>query len=124
MTLDSQTREGIDVILVTLPSVPTASLAAWALAKRDKLKPILIRGSTLFNIGLGLFVRLDEYTPIGEWAGYMFVGPISRGLLLSIQLSARIRGRSSPRYRLVELHSYVGWYPGRCNTCGCLYYSY
>lgn len=86
--LDSPTRAGVNVIPVTLLSVPTASLAAWALTKTGKYKWIHLTGFALFNIGLGLFSRLDEHTPVGEWVGYMFVGPIGGGLLLSTQLPA------------------------------------
>lgn len=86
--LDSPTRAGINVIPVTLISVPTASLAAWAMTKWGKFKVIHLIGFALFNIGLGLFTRLDENTPTGEWVGYMFVGPIGGGLLLSTQLPA------------------------------------
>ncbi|KAI0403208.1 major facilitator superfamily protein [Xylaria palmicola] len=86
--LDSPTKAGVNVIPVTLLSVPTASLAAWALTKWGKFKPIHLVGFALFNIGLGLFTRLDEHTPTGEWVGYMFVGPVGGGLLLSTQLPA------------------------------------
>lgn len=63
---DSPTRAGVNVIPVTLLSVPTASLAAWALTKTGKYKWIHLIGFALFNVGLGLFSRLDEYTPVGE----------------------------------------------------------
>ncbi|KAI1759469.1 MFS general substrate transporter [Hypoxylon sp. FL1150] len=86
--LDSPTRAGINVIPVTLISVPTASLAAWVMTRCGKFKAIHLVGFALFNIGLGLFTRLDEKTPTGEWVGYMFVGPVGGGLLLSTQLPA------------------------------------
>ncbi|KAF2995170.1 hypothetical protein E8E14_002484 [Neopestalotiopsis sp. 37M] len=86
--LDSPTRAGINIIPVTLLSVPTASLAAWAMTKWGKFKALHLTGFALFNIGLGLFTRLNENTPVGEWVGYMFVGPIGGGLLLSTQLPA------------------------------------
>lgn len=86
--LDSPTRAGINIIPVTLLSVPTASLAAWAMARWGKYKTLHLAGFALFNVGLGLFTRLDEHTPTGEWVGYMFVGPIGAGLLLSTQLPA------------------------------------
>lgn len=86
--LDSPTSAGINVIPVTLLSVPTASFAAWALTRWGKYKVLHLAGFALFNLGLGLFSRLDENTPIAEWIGYMFVGPIGGGLLLSTQLPA------------------------------------
>lgn len=86
--LNSPTRAGINVIPVTLLSVPTASLAAWALTKWGKFKLIHLVGFALFNIGLGLFTRLNEHTPTSVWVGYMFVGPVGGGLLLSTQLPA------------------------------------
>ncbi|TVY36831.1 Efflux pump [Lachnellula subtilissima] len=84
----SPTRAGINLIPISLLGVPSAAAAAVAVVRWGKYKIIHLLGFALFTIGLGLFTLLDETTPVGEWAGFDFVGPIGGGLLLNTQLLA------------------------------------
>jgi MFS family permease len=84
----SPIRAGVNMIPVTLLSLPSAAAAAAAVTKWGKYKAIHIAGYTLFTVGMGLWALADEDTPIGEWVGYMFAGPIGAGLLLNTQLPA------------------------------------
>ncbi|RYP08468.1 hypothetical protein DL764_001894 [Monosporascus ibericus] len=86
--LDSPTTAGINVMPISLLGVPTAAAAAAAISRWGKYKVIHLLGFTLYTIGLGLFSRLDENSPTGEWVGYMFTSPIGAGLLLNSQLPA------------------------------------
>ncbi|KAI2620573.1 MFS general substrate transporter [Hypoxylon sp. NC1633] len=86
--LYSPTTAGIDVMPISLLGVPTAAAAAAAISRWGKYKVIHLIGFALYTLGLGLFSRLDENSPTGEWVGYMFTAPIGAGLLLNTQLPA------------------------------------
>jgi hypothetical protein len=84
--LESPTRSGINIIPVSLLGVPSAAVAAATVSRWGRYKAIHLLGFTLFTLGMGLFSRLDENSPTGEWVGYMFTGPIGAGFLLNTQL--------------------------------------
>ena len=86
--LYSPTTAGIDVMPISLLGVPTAPAAAAAMSRWGHYKAIHLLGFALYTLGLGLFSRLDEDSPTGEWVGYMFTAPLGAGLLLNTQLPA------------------------------------
>lgn len=86
--LYSPTTAGIDVMPISLLGVPTAAAAAAAMSRWGRYKAIHLLGFALYTLGLGLFSRLDQDSPTGEWVGYMFTAPLGAGLLLNTQLPA------------------------------------
>ena len=84
----SPTHAGVNIIPVSLLGVPSAAAAAAAVSRWGTYKAIHLLGFTLFTIGMGLFSLLDEHSPVGEWVGFDFTGPIGAGLLLNTQLPA------------------------------------
>ncbi|KAG8164526.1 hypothetical protein KVR01_006444 [Diaporthe batatas] len=70
------------------PSEAVTQEATTIIYRWGRYKAIHLLGFALYTLGLGLFSRLDEHSPTGEWVGYMFTAPLGAGLLLNTQLPA------------------------------------
>lgn len=68
--------------------IPGAALAAVAISRWGRYKPVHIAGFAVFVLGLGLFTLQTPDTTVAEWASFQCVTALGAGVLLNSQLPA------------------------------------
>ncbi|KAH7329611.1 major facilitator superfamily domain-containing protein [Stachybotrys elegans] len=86
--LVSPTQSGVYILPITLVAIPGAAMAAVALSRWGRYKPLHIVGFALVTIGFGLFSLMDRHTSTGEWVGFQIIPAIGGGLILNTLLPA------------------------------------
>ncbi|KAI0013524.1 major facilitator superfamily domain-containing protein [Xylariaceae sp. FL0662B] len=79
---------GVALIPQSLVGIPGAAIAAVALSRWGRYKPLHFAGFAIFALGLGLFSLLDENSPKSHWATFESVMALGAGMVLNTQLPA------------------------------------
>lgn len=79
---------GVALLPQSLVAIPGAAVAAAAISRWGRYKPVHVAGFAIFILGLGLFSRQDESTNRAQWALYQSVCALGAGVLLNSQLPA------------------------------------
>jgi MFS family permease len=79
---------GVALLPQSLIAIPGAALAAIAISKWGRYKPIHMAGFAIFTLGLGLFTLQKPSTTVAQWAIYQCVSALGGGTLLNSQLPA------------------------------------
>ncbi|KAI1209522.1 MFS general substrate transporter [Annulohypoxylon truncatum] len=79
---------GVALLPMSLVAIPGAAIAAVAISRWGRYKPVHIGGFALFSLGLGLFTLQSPDSTIAQWASYQCVAALGGGVLLNSQLPA------------------------------------
>ncbi|KAF3763039.1 MFS general substrate transporter [Cryphonectria parasitica EP155] len=79
---------GVALLPMSLVAIPGAALAAVAISRWGRYKPVHIAGFAVFMLGLGLFTLQNPHTTVAQWASYQCVAALGGGVLLNSQLPA------------------------------------
>jgi hypothetical protein len=86
--LYSPRRTGVALLPQSLIAIPGAAIAAMALSRWGRFKPIHAVGFAIFTLGMGLLTLQKEDTTVAQWAVYQCVCAIGAGMMLNTQLPA------------------------------------
>ena len=73
---------------MSLVAIPGAAIAAVAISRWGRYKPVHVAGFAVFTLGLGLFTLQNPASTIAQWASYQCVAALGGGVLLNSQLPA------------------------------------
>ncbi|XXG94028.1 hypothetical protein Hte_000279 [Hypoxylon texense] len=79
---------GVALIPQSLVGIPGAAIAAIALSRWGRYKPLHFVGFAVFTLGLGLFILLREDSPRAYWATFESIMALGAGMVLNTQLPA------------------------------------
>ncbi|KUI67782.1 hypothetical protein VM1G_03182 [Cytospora mali] len=79
---------GVALLPMSLVAIPGAALAAVAISRWGRYKPVHIAGFAVFMLGLGLFTLQNPATTTAQWASYQCVCALGGGVMLNSQLPA------------------------------------
>ncbi|KAK4450286.1 major facilitator superfamily domain-containing protein [Podospora aff. communis PSN243] len=88
VSLYSASRTGYSLLPQAVAGAPGAMLAAIALSRWGKFKPIHFVGFGLTTLGAGLLSLLDEDTSIAEWATFQIIAALGIGIIIDTLLPA------------------------------------
>lgn len=81
-------RSGVALLPQSLVAIPGAALAAAAISRWGRYKPVHMVGFGIFTLGWGLFSLQNPYSSTAQWAIYQCVAAIGGGFMLNSQLPA------------------------------------
>lgn len=73
---------------MSLVAIPGSALAAVAISRWGRYKPVHIAGFAVFMTGLGLFTLQTPSSTVAQWASYQCICALGGGVLLNSQLPA------------------------------------
>lgn len=73
---------------MSLVAIPGAAVAAVAISRWGRYKPVHVGGFAIFTLGLGLFSLQNPASTVAQWASYQSVAALGGGVLLNSQLPA------------------------------------
>ncbi|KAI1450127.1 MFS general substrate transporter [Annulohypoxylon stygium] len=79
---------GVALLPMSLVAIPGAALAAVAISRWGRYKPVHIFGFGIFTLGLGLFTLQNPDSTVAQWASYQCIAALGGGVLLNSQLPA------------------------------------
>ncbi|KAK3318701.1 multidrug resistance protein fnx1 [Apodospora peruviana] len=79
---------GVALLPMSLVAIPGAALAAAAISRWGRYKPVHVVGFAIFMLGLGLFTLQDPVSSTAQWASYQCICALGGGVLLNSQLPA------------------------------------
>ena len=88
VSLYSPSRAGYSLLPQALAGAPGAMLAAIALSRWGKFKPIHFVGFGFTTLGMGLLSLLDQDTSIAEWAVFQMICALGIGMIIDTLLPA------------------------------------
>jgi MFS family permease len=88
VSLYSSMRAGYSLLPQALAGIPGAMIAAIALSRWGKFKPIHLLGFALTTLGMGLFSILGKHTVIAEWAVFQIITALGIGIVIDTLLPA------------------------------------
>ncbi|KAK1703999.1 major facilitator superfamily domain-containing protein [Colletotrichum lupini] len=86
--LSTPARSGVQLLPVTLISIPGAAISAVVLARWGRYKALHIAGFALMTLGLGIWAVLDRYSSTAAWVLVQVVPAVGSGMLLNTLLPA------------------------------------
>jgi hypothetical protein len=78
----------VALLPISLVAIPGAALAAVAISRWGRYKPVHVGGFAVFTLGLGLLSLQNQDTTVAQWASYQSVCALGAGVLLNSQLPA------------------------------------
>ncbi|KAE8313119.1 hypothetical protein BDV41DRAFT_564634 [Aspergillus transmontanensis] len=81
-------KSGIDLFASVIPMVPGAIVGGVLITVTGKYMPLLVAGSVLMAIGMGLFTMLDDRTNTVRWVVYQVILVLGSGISLIATLPA------------------------------------
>ncbi|KAI2621841.1 major facilitator superfamily domain-containing protein [Hypoxylon sp. NC1633] len=88
VALYSPYRTGYSLLPQSLAGIPGAAIAAIALSRWGKFKPLHFAGFAVTTLGLGLLSTMSENTSIAEWAVFQCIGALGIGIVIDTLLPA------------------------------------
>jgi hypothetical protein len=79
---------GVALLPQSLVAIPGAAIAAAAISRWGRYKPVHVGGFAIFTLGCGLLTMLDPGSSIARWAIFQCVTAIGAGMMLNSQLPA------------------------------------
>ncbi|OTA89148.1 hypothetical protein M434DRAFT_374057 [Hypoxylon sp. CO27-5] len=79
---------GVALLPMSLVGIPGAVIAAIAISRWGRYKPVHMVGFAIYTLGLGLFTLQNPATTVAQWASYQSVASLGGGILLNSQLPA------------------------------------
>jgi hypothetical protein len=86
--VESSTQSGILLLPTVLFGVPVAMISGNVLSKTGRYKPIHLSGLGLLTLGLGLFIKLDQFSSVAEYIIFQLITTTGIGLLMATLLPA------------------------------------
>ncbi|GKT97457.1 multidrug resistance protein fnx1 [Colletotrichum tofieldiae] len=86
--LSTPARSGVQLLPVTLISIPGAALSAVVLARWGRYKALHIIGFALMTLGFGVWTVLDRHSSTAAWVLVQVVPAVGSGMLLNTLLPA------------------------------------
>ncbi|KAG7038216.1 MFS general substrate transporter [Colletotrichum scovillei] len=86
--LSTPARSGVQLLPVTLISIPGAAISAVVLARWGRYKALHIVGFALMTLGLGIWAVLDRNSSTVAWVLIQVVPAVGSGMLLNTLLPA------------------------------------
>ncbi|KAI0842318.1 MFS general substrate transporter [Hypoxylon sp. FL0890] len=79
---------GVALLPMSLVGIPGAVVAALAISRWGRYKPVHMGGFAIYTLGLGLFSLQNPDSTVAQWASYQSVASLGGGMLLNSQLPA------------------------------------
>ncbi|KAI1134687.1 MFS general substrate transporter [Hypoxylon sp. FL0543] len=79
---------GVALLPTSLVGIPGAVIAALAISRWGRYKPVHMGGFAIYALGLGLFSLQNPDSTVAQWASYQCVAALGGGMLLNSQLPA------------------------------------
>lgn len=86
--LSSPARSGVQILPVTLISIPSAAVAALLLSRFGRFKILHVAGFTIQSTGLALLATLRQDSPTYVWVLIQVMPAVGSGLLINTLLPA------------------------------------
>lgn len=86
--LVSPERSGVLLLATAVTSPPLAIIAGNLLSRTGRYKPLHVAAMGLFTLGLGLCIKLDSKSGLGEYIVFQLIIAVGNGLLMSTLLPA------------------------------------
>lgn len=86
--LSTPARSGVQLLPVTLISIPGAAISAVVLARWGRYKALHIAGFALMTLGLGIWTVLNRNSSTAAWVLVQVVPAVGSGMLLNTLLPA------------------------------------
>ncbi|KAL2848896.1 DNA repair protein RAD50 [Aspergillus pseudoustus] len=84
----SAARSGVQMLPITLVSVPGAVIAVIVLSRFGKYKGLHLAGFAILTLGLGLFAHLGPDSSNAEWVIFQILAALGSGMVLNTLLPA------------------------------------
>ncbi|KAI0547647.1 major facilitator superfamily domain-containing protein [Xylaria curta] len=79
---------GVALLPVTVIAIPGSALAAIAISRWGRYKPVHVAGFGVLVIGLGLLTLQNPSSTVAQWASYQSIAALGGGVLINSQLPA------------------------------------
>ncbi|KAI1739509.1 major facilitator superfamily domain-containing protein [Xylaria scruposa] len=79
---------GVALLPVTVIAIPGSALAAVAISRWGRYKPVHVAGFGVLVIGLGLLTLQNPSSTVAQWASYQSIAALGGGVLINSQLPA------------------------------------
>ncbi|TGJ81690.1 hypothetical protein E0Z10_g7078 [Xylaria hypoxylon] len=79
---------GVALLPGTVVAIPGSALAAVAISRWGRYKPVHVAGFAVTVIGLGLLTLQNPSTTVAQWASYQSILALGGGVLINSQLPA------------------------------------
>ncbi|KAI3325969.1 major facilitator superfamily domain-containing protein [Xylariaceae sp. AK1471] len=79
---------GVALLPATLVAIPGSALAAVAISRWGRYKPVHVTGFVFLVVGLGLLTLENPDTTVAQWASYQSIAAVGSGFLINSQLPA------------------------------------
>lgn len=79
-------KSGVDILPTAAVCMPFTIVSGGIMSKIGRYRPLLMVGFAFFPIAIGLFMRLDQTTSTGYWAGIQIIGALAIGIITPVTL--------------------------------------
>ncbi|KAI0434879.1 major facilitator superfamily domain-containing protein [Xylaria sp. FL1042] len=79
---------GVAILPATVVAIPGSALAAVAISRWGRYKPVHVAGFGVLVLGLGILTLLNPRSSVPQWAAYQSIAALGGGVLINSQLPA------------------------------------